>query len=58
MIEQWLPGAGLDYVRNGYSIYMTSKDVTAGEVVRLLNLLVTQKNFNHVNNNFVIQVSL
>lgn len=57
MVERWLPGAGLDYVRNGYSVYTISRDVTAEEVVPLLNILVKQKNFNNVNNNFVIQVN-
>ena len=58
LVERWLPGAGLDFVRSGYSVYATSRDVPVAQVVPLLNLLVTQKNFNQVNNNFVIQVSL
>ncbi len=57
-VERWLPGAGLDYVRKGYSVYTCIKEINVNEVVPLLNLFVKQKNFNNISNNFVIEVRI
>jgi hypothetical protein len=57
-VERWLPGAGLDYVRKGYSVYTSVKEISVNEVVPLLNLFVQQKNFNNISNNFVTEVRI
>ena len=42
----------------GFSIYKTSGDLQPSEVVPVLNLFIGQKNFQNLNNNFVVEANI
>ena len=56
MLEQWVPGSGLDFVKKGHKLHERASDLPLSRTVECLNLLAEREDF--ANSGFVSQCEI